>query len=169
MPGCPAPINRAGAVAWCTEKRGMPSLPYAESGSRWSEDRRCAAFGRCQRAGNWMLGTGWGRLLDVGFYIGNGSTGSGWMGEEGRVGNRGVPVDVLRTAAARLTATLRTRAPQSSPMPWCNSSRVGRWDVCDIASTASNGAGMLERPRVPYPTADCKLAEVWRQSGEWMG
>jgi len=36
MRGRPAPmVNRAGAVAWCTEKRGMPSMPCAESGVCW--------------------------------------------------------------------------------------------------------------------------------------
>jgi hypothetical protein len=54
-------INRAGAVAWCTEKRGMPSLPCAMGGSCWLGTTAFAARRGspvCQLMGNWKLRKG---------------------------------------------------------------------------------------------------------------
>lgn len=69
-------INRAGAVAWCTEKRGMPSLPCAMGDSCWLRTAFAARRGlpACQLMRNWKgregVGNGW-------FYIGNGGIGMG--------------------------------------------------------------------------------------------
>ena len=155
MPGCPAPISRAGAVAWCTEKRGIPSsLPCAESGSRWSsEDRRCAAFGAKPVGGKLDIpdSARYGRRI-VGFYIGNGRCESG-------EGNGEMPIDVLQTVAARLAATRRTRAPQSSPMPWCSSSRVGGW-MSAISHPMELGCGPARGYLTPHLT-EAPLQPRW--------
>jgi hypothetical protein len=128
-------INRAGTVAWCTEKRGMPSLPCAMGGSCWLRTafavRRglpaCQLMGKLEAREEWE--NGW-------FYIGNGGWGSEWQ-------------LLLGSAVTRLTIVL----PPSHRR--CHgATALSSWsDVCDIAPNSSldDWGGMG-----PYPTSCCR-------------